>query len=123
MKSFTPYTAVSQCQMSVTNFACGHLQSLQFKTHTHTHTHNAAIISTKVQLSALSSGWSSGSFPNNVFPVQTAQRSVCVALEDQEVNSAENLHAVIELPGTFKTSCFRRARIMIPCSPPGWQWK
>ena len=68
MKSFTPYTAVSQCQMSVTNFACGHLQSLQFKTHTHTHTQNAAIISTKVQLSALSSGWSSGSFPNNVFP-------------------------------------------------------
>ena len=61
------------------------------KTTTHTQK-NAAIISTKVQLSALSSGWSSGSFPNNVFPLQTTQRSVCVALEDQEVNSAENLH-------------------------------
>ena len=31
--------------------------------------------------------------------------------------------SVIELPGTLKTSYFRRARIMTPCSPPGWQWK
>lgn len=63
--------------MSVTNFACGHLQSLQFKK-------NAAIISTKVLLSAVSSGRSSGFFPNNVFLVQKAQRSVCVAPEAEK---------------------------------------
>lgn len=45
---------------------------------------NAAIIPTKVQLSALSSGWSSGSFPNNVFLVQEAQRSLCVAPEAEK---------------------------------------
>lgn len=44
---------------------------------------NGAIIPTKVFLSALSSGWSSGSFPNNVFLIEKKKpkRNSCVALK------------------------------------------
>lgn len=57
-------------------------------------------------------------FPHAKSPEERVRGS-----RNREVNSAENLHGVIELPGTLKTSFFRLAMIMLPCNLPGWQWK
>lgn len=93
---FHPYTAVSQCRMSVTNFACGHLRSLQFKCS------HAAIISTKVPLSALSRGWSSGSFPNNAILMRQALRRMYVVPQQRRSPPHPGCHS---------------------CTLPGWPWK
>lgn len=103
--------------MSVTNFACGHLQSLQFKKKKSSNYLNQSAIECTFQWLVLRL-LSQQCFPHAKSPEEHVRGS-----RNREVNSAENLHGVIELPGTLKTSFFRLAMIMLPCNLPGWQWK